>query len=68
MLADNKIFMPISEDAIDLMDAIYIPSKYPIYSALPHTMPDQPICDEALDIAKNVKDFVNSVLTTDDKR
>ena len=60
ILADKKIHTPISEDALDLMDAIYVPSKYPIYSALPHTMPDKPICDEALSIAKNVKDFVDS--------
>lgn len=60
-LADHKITVPISEDDMDLMDAIYIPSKYPVYSALPQAEPNQAICDEALNIARRVRDFAYGV-------
>ena len=50
ILAEQEIAPGISEDEIDLMDAIYIPSKYPAYSALPRAMPDQTICHAALNV------------------
>jgi len=61
-LADHDITPPISEDEMDLMDTIYIPSKYPVYSALPQAMPDQAICYEALNIARRARDFVYSIM------
>ena len=41
ILADHGIAPPISEDEMDLIDSIYIPSKYPVYYALPQALPDQ---------------------------
>lgn len=64
-LSDNGIKPSISEDDIDLMDTIYIPSKYPVYSALPHAMPNRSICNEALQIARETKDFILNILATD---
>ena len=64
VLVDQKITPPISEDDMDFMDAIYIPSKYPVYSALPQAKPDQAICDEALNIAHRVRDFTYGVATS----
>lgn len=63
VLADHKTTVPISEDDMDLMDAIYIPSKYPVYSTLPQTEPNMAICDEALNIARRVRDFAHGVAT-----
>ena len=62
ILGGQKIALGISEDEIDLMDAIYIPSKYPAYSALPQAMPDQTICHEALDVARRARDFVHNMM------
>jgi HEPN domain-containing protein len=62
ILANQEIAPGISEDEIDLMDAIYIPSNYPAYSALPQTMPDQTICHEALNVARRVREFVYSLM------
>jgi HEPN domain-containing protein len=62
ILADQKITPPICEDEMDLMDAIYVPSKYPVYSALPQAIPDQALCHEALNIARRVRDFVHGIL------
>ncbi|MGB5157163.1 HEPN domain-containing protein [Desulfobacterium sp. N47] len=62
LLSEKQITSPISDDDMDLMDSIYVPSKYPIYSALPQAMPDRAICDEALDIAVRTRDFVNNII------
>jgi HEPN domain-containing protein len=35
ILADQEIVLDVSEDEMDLMDSIYVSSKYPVYSALP---------------------------------
>ena len=43
ILTANGVTVSISEDDMDLLDTIYIPSKYPAYSALPRTLPDQEI-------------------------
>jgi hypothetical protein len=47
---------------MDLMDSIYVPSKYPVYSALPQALPDNVICRYALGIARKVKDLITEIL------
>jgi len=47
---------------MDLMDSIYVPSKYPVYSALPQTLPVPAICRDALSIARKVKDLITEIL------
>ena len=44
------------------MDSIYVPSKYPVYCALPQTLPDPAICRDALSIAHKVKDLTTGIL------
>jgi len=48
----------INDDEIDLIDSIYLSSKYPIGSALPDFEPDVNICRECLEIANRVKESV----------
>ena len=62
LLAAQDIAMSVSEDEMDLMDSIYVPSKYPVYSALPQTLPDPAICRDALSIAHKVKDLTTGIL------
>jgi HEPN domain-containing protein len=64
LLADRGVVLGISEDEMDLMDSIYVPSKYPVYSALPSALPDSAICRDALSIAHKVKDFTTGILKT----
>jgi hypothetical protein len=52
----------IDDDEIDLIDSIYLSSKYPIGSALPDFYPDTNICTKCLEIAYRVKIEVNSYL------
>jgi len=41
----------LSDDDCDLLDSIYLPSKYPVGSALPHFDPDISICRRCLALA-----------------
>ncbi len=61
ILTAQDIVVSISEDEVDFMDAIYVPSKYPVYSALPNTIPEPEICRDALNIAGRVRDFVHGM-------
>ena len=54
-LAEYEIASPLSEDDIDLLDSIYLPSKYPLASVLPHYMPDRAVCLHCIEIAKATK-------------
>jgi HEPN domain-containing protein len=67
LLTTQQIDLGISDDEMDLMDSIYVPSKYPVYSALPKTLPDPPICREALNIAHKVKDRTIRILRSAQK-
>lgn len=64
ILAAQGVTLSVSEDEMDLMDSIYIPSKYPVYSALPQALPDPVICRDALSIASKVKDLATEFLKT----
>ncbi|KIM11770.1 MAG: DNA-binding protein [Sulfurovum sp. FS08-3] len=61
-LKERKVFVDISEDEIDLMDSIYLVSKYPLGSVLPDFSPDETICYECLDIARRVGESIKELL------
>jgi HEPN domain-containing protein len=65
LLSSSDIIVDINDDEQDLLDSIYIPSKYPVYSALPDAMPTPDICEEALKIVKRVKTSLNRILSFD---
>jgi HEPN domain-containing protein len=62
-LTDIGIHIFISEDDTDLLDSIYLPSKYPLSSVLPHYMPDEDICRNCLNIAYQVRIDIQANLT-----
>jgi len=51
ILAKNGILVELSEDECDFLDSIYLPTKYPIGSALPHFYPDKEICTNSIALA-----------------
>ncbi|MBI4776796.1 MAG: HEPN domain-containing protein [Deltaproteobacteria bacterium] len=55
LLGSQDISVVLAEDEMDLMDAIYVPSKYPVYTALPYMEPETAICEEALEIAGKIR-------------
>jgi HEPN domain-containing protein len=54
-LQKHNIPINISEEQLDLIDSIYLSSKYPLGSVLPDFDPNKEICQLCIDIAKNVK-------------
>jgi len=55
------INISISDAEIELIDSIYLPSKYPLGIALPHFQPNDEVCNQCLAICKRVEE---SVITT----
>ena len=47
------------------MDTIYVPSKYPAYSALPDAMPDEKICEDSLKIVEKTRIITAEILHVD---
>ena len=62
VLKKNNIFINISDDEIDLIDSIYLTSKYPFGSVLPDFNPDDKISLECIDIASRVKEDIEEYL------
>ena len=61
-LKQNNIIIDISEDDMDLIDSIYLSSKYPFGSVLPDFEPDNSICETCINIARNIKEDVKTYL------
>lgn len=56
-LEQQGINVDISDDECDLLDTIYLPSKYPLGSVIPDFEPDFAICDQCLAIAERIRDY-----------
>jgi HEPN domain-containing protein len=67
LLSGADITVDISADEIDLIDTIYVPSKYPVYSALPDALPEPEICSDAVRIVEKVRISILEILDLDEK-
>jgi len=65
ILADNSLKVNITEEECDLLDSIYLPSKYPLGIVLPYFEPDMKICRRCIAIVERVRSSVESVLPHD---
>jgi len=65
ILSDNGLNVNITEDECDFLDSIYLPSKYPLGSALPYFEPDLQICKKCMATAERVRNSVESILSRD---
>lgn len=54
LCAELNLDMGIAEEDCDLLDTIYLPTKYPLGGALPEFEPDTPLCKRCLKIAETV--------------
>jgi len=61
-LSDISIDVSIAEEDAELLDTIYIPSKYPLGNALPDFLPDSEICNRCLKVAEKVRENVSPML------
>jgi len=62
VLEKNDVMIELTEDECDFLDSVYLPSKYPIGSALPRFYPDKEICVNSISLAKRVIEEVKSFL------
>ena len=62
VLKQNNISIDLTDDECDLLDSIYLPSKYPIGSALPDFYPDEKICRDCISIAERIFHQVRSII------
>lgn len=62
VLADKGVAAHITDDECDLLDTIYLPSKYPIGSVIPDYEPDADICRECVEIAHRVEKSVKVII------
>jgi len=62
ILSGDNIALIISDDDVDLIDSVYIPSKYPVMSVLPEYMPTAEVCKKCLRIAQEVRMSVINIL------
>jgi HEPN domain-containing protein len=63
---EQGVTIDISEDECDLLDTIYLPSKYPISSVIPDYQPDAEICSQCIEIAERVEKSVKANLVKTD--
>ena len=68
VLKEQGILIDISEDDCDLLDTIYLPSKYPIGSVIPDYQPDAEICGQCIAIAEQVEQSVKKILAEKEAR
>lgn len=62
LLEGIGVHLSLNDDDIDLLDSIYLPSKYPAFSVLPRFVPDESVCRQCLDIAEKIRSDVLRVL------
>ncbi len=62
MIADIGLRDFLTDEECELLDSIYLPSKYPLGSALPASEPDAEICRKCMKIAENVLQNVHRFL------
>lgn len=54
ILEKNGVTIELTEEECDFLDSIYLPTKYPIGSALPFFYPDNSICMSSISLAESV--------------
>ena len=62
ILSKYDVKIKLADDECDFLDSMYLPTKYPIGSALPDFNPDEIICKDSISLAERVLTNVKSIL------
>ncbi len=62
IITKHGVLIELSDDDCELLDSIYLPSKYPLGSVLPDFTPDESICQKCLTIVKRIENNVKEYL------
>jgi HEPN domain-containing protein len=57
-LADHGIDTTLTEEDCALLDSVFMPLRYPLFSILPDAMPDREICEKCIRIARRVGETI----------
>ncbi|OHB79291.1 MAG: DNA-binding protein [Planctomycetes bacterium RBG_16_55_9] len=63
ILNETGLRVDIEEDERDLIDSIYLPSKYPVGSVLPDFEPDVQTCKQCVAIADRLRGSIQALLS-----
>jgi HEPN domain-containing protein len=59
-LVDNGFNTALTEEDCVLLDSVFMPSRYPLFSILPDAMPDRETCEKCIRIARRVGETIRS--------
>ncbi|MEO8233342.1 MAG: HEPN domain-containing protein [Ignavibacteriota bacterium] len=62
ILSKNGIDINMSDDDCDFLDSIYLPTKYPVGSALPFYYPEKNDCSKSIKMAEELLQQIASIL------
>ncbi len=62
ILQEHEISISLTHENCDLLDSIYLPSKYPLGGALPDFHPDKPLCEQCITMAEKVAENMLEVI------
>jgi HEPN domain-containing protein len=57
-LSDNGLETALTEEDCALLDSVFMPSRYPLFSILPDAMPDRETCAKCIRIARRVGETI----------
>jgi HEPN domain-containing protein len=61
-LADKGFGTALTEEDCTLLDSVFMPSRYPLFSILPDSMPDKETCEKCIRIARRVGETIRPTL------
>jgi HEPN domain-containing protein len=61
-LSDNGFETALTEEDCALLDSVFMPSRYPLFSILPDAMPDRETCKTCIEIARRVGEAIRPTL------
>jgi len=61
-LADSGLDTALTEEDCALLDSVFMPSRYPLFSILPDATPDRETCEECIRITRRVEETIRSML------
>jgi HEPN domain-containing protein len=63
ILEKNSILVGLTEDECEFLDTVYLPTKYPVGSALPFFYPDKSVCQNSISLAERIIKEVKNLLS-----
>lgn len=63
ILINNEITIDLTDDECDFLDSIYLPTKYPVGSALPFYYPEKKDCINSIKMAEVLLQQIAKLLT-----